>query len=170
MEHDPDVIQLRPENCQIGTYYRTTWRRKVVPYTFVPVYLESYNPQIRKFTIVVLNDKRKLEIGPDYSLVPITEQEAQQLVDQILSHGQAAAVERKPKKQQPQPVEDNSMSEEAKADKAPTVYGVAKAALIAGEAKDAVLAKVKAQFPDADEKKVKSMLHSIGAQLKKKAS
>jgi hypothetical protein len=63
-------------------YFKTTWYFTTEPFTLVPVYLESFNRITKKFTIVVLHDKRKLDTVPvGYPLIPITEQEAQDLVE-----------------------------------------------------------------------------------------
>jgi hypothetical protein len=73
---------------QIGhRYYRVVWNYNVPPYSKNSIYLESYNRISKKFTIIVLYDKRKVDTIPvGYPLVPITEQEAQDLVEHRRNH------------------------------------------------------------------------------------
>ena len=82
---------------QIGhRYYRVVWNYNVPPYSKNSIYLESYNRLSKKFTIIVLYDKRKVDTIPvGYPLVPITEQEAQDLVEHRRNH-QAATNNKKP--------------------------------------------------------------------------
>jgi len=69
-------------------YYMTTWNHISPPYCQVAVYLDSFNKQSKKFRLVVLNDiaKRVLEVIPvGYPLIPISEEEAQILVNHRLN-------------------------------------------------------------------------------------
>jgi len=75
-------------------YYHTTWNFTTPPYIKVPFHLDCYNPATKTFQITVLTDKSVLDsITLQYPAVPITEEQAQALVDQrrtpIAGKGQA---------------------------------------------------------------------------------
>ena len=82
------ILNLRPEiilgedNVPIHRYFHTNWNFRTPPFTKIPVYLESYNPKTKTFSVQVLTDKKHFDLGLDYPLVPITEDQAQEIVNQ----------------------------------------------------------------------------------------
>lgn len=67
-------------------YWKTIFNFVSPPYCKMPVVMEGFDKATKKFTLIVLTDKRRMEHVPvGYPLIPITEQEAQDLVNHKLS-------------------------------------------------------------------------------------
>ena len=63
-------------------YFHTNFNFRTQPYTKIPVYLESFDKKTKTFSILVLTDRKRFNVGIDYPLVPITEDQAQEIVNQ----------------------------------------------------------------------------------------
>jgi len=87
------IMRLKKENIldekgqPLHRYFHTTWNFVTPPYIKVPFYLDNWDPVQKVFLITVLHDKTPMEVTIDYPAVPITEEQAQALVDQRKGSG-----------------------------------------------------------------------------------
>jgi len=84
---EPKIINLTEDAEQfVGKYFRTVWRHRSEPYQYCALYVKEPGPSKNKYTVVVLYDRRELEIPVNYPLVEISEKEAQMLADAKNQH------------------------------------------------------------------------------------
>lgn len=188
--HDGNTFEFGPfgdcacsdlKGTELGLYYKSTWRFRYPPNSQCSVFLKSYDPLTRKFGIIVLYDKRELQLSVGYPLIAINEEEAQ-----LLAEKRRAADSNLPHKtkvmadtQKQQVAEDEGATTGvvsgnagttdvappdapkkkggAKRDPSkPSASSIIKEAIAQGLDKEEIARRVKAVFPDKDDKKLKS--------------
>ncbi len=177
------VIEVTPEcldltkakgEARIGTYYKTCWRFRYPPNSQCSVYLKKYDARIKKFTIVVLYDGREILSPIGYSLIPITEEEAQELTDHKRKAGipetvvPTEDVPNLPDGSAPPLVVKQPKPKKEQLKTTVSASSIIKAGFVAGLSKEIIAQKVLAIYPDKEMKKLMAHINVLLYDYRKK--
>lgn len=159
-----------------GQVARATWRSEQFK-THLVFRIEGPKIESGKrlfMTIELLHNGQRVDVPYDYPHIPLTPEQAEEQTAHLRQLQAQPAVKPQqvelgaPPPRLPAEAKEDTMAKET-TDSKPTLYSVLAGSLRKGETKDQAVAAAKAAFTDAEDKKVKAMVHSIAAQLKRAA-
>jgi len=162
-------------------YFKSVWKLRYKPYCACAFKALSFDPKTRKFTIQVLYDQRELAVTSDYPVIPISEDEAQKLVEHRSAFQTATTTANTTTMSNETPLSndaakggDTATETKPKKERAPRGDGrtairqIALPLIAEGKPNKEILAVVKLTYPEKDDKSITGLISLYKYQEKKK--